>query len=96
MEVHLIYQDKEVFSRKEENNFKKDLLGGSEKVSFIRNTKHRKRDKVSELSVDLVDKTDCFKHKNKLIIVRFYQHQRSIRKAIKRLIELMIHLFISR
>ena len=50
------------------------------------NTQHRKRDKVSESHIDLVDKAVYVKPQNKLIIVRLHQHKgdRSIRKAIKR------------
>ena len=50
------------------------------------NTQHRKRDKVSEIYVDLVGKAAHVKLQIKLIIVSLYQHkgERSIRKAIKR------------
>ena len=50
------------------------------------NIQHRKRDKVSEFHIDLVDRTVYVKPRNKLIIVNLHQHKedRSIRKAIKR------------
>ena len=39
------------------------------------NTQQRKRDKVSETCIDLVDKAVYVKPRNKLIIVRFHQHK---------------------
>ena len=53
---------------------------GNYYLSFIRkvmkiNTQRRKRDKVSETRIDLVDKVVYVKPRNTLIIVKFYKHK---------------------
>ena len=73
-------------SFKDQKNYSSGFIGKVMKI----NTQHRKRDKVSEFHIDLVGKAVYVKLRNKLIIVSLHQHKgdRSIRKAIKRSMEL--------
>ena len=56
---------------RDQKNYHSSFIGKVMKI----NIQHRKRDKVSETCIDLVDKVVYVKPRNKLIIVKFHQHK---------------------